>query len=175
MSACTERPSRLLRSCRGQASVEAAFLLPLFCLLVLMLCQPAILLYDRMVMESAAAEGCRLLATRTDTGAGDHAQEKYEGYVRRRLGAIPPVECFHLHEGSCSYAIALSGDENASEVSVSIENRVRLLPVIGLGARMLGLCDEGRVYTQHVELRAPARPGWTTGAPGEWRDRWERS
>ncbi len=43
----------------GQATVEAAFALPVLFLLVLLLVQPGIVLYDRMVMASAAAEGCR--------------------------------------------------------------------------------------------------------------------
>ena len=54
---------------RGQATVEAAFGIPIVFLLVLLLAQPGIVLYDRMVMASAASEACRLLAT----GEGDEA------------------------------------------------------------------------------------------------------
>ena len=50
------------REC-GQTTVEAAFGLPIVFLLVLLLAQPGIVLYDRMVMASAASEACRLLAT----------------------------------------------------------------------------------------------------------------
>jgi hypothetical protein len=173
MSRSTERVSRRA-SQGGQATLEAAFVIPVFCLLILMLCQPAILLYDRLVMESAAAEGCRLLATRTQVGAGAHDQEKYEGYVKRRLGSIPPIECFHLHDGSCSYEIVMSGDENSSEVSVSITNKLRLLPVMGLGARLLGKCGADRVYTQQVEVTMPSRPDWANGNPEDWKGRWKQ-
>ena len=51
---------------RGQGSVEAAVVIPVLFLLLLMLLQPGIVLYDRIVMGSAAAEACRLLATSTD-------------------------------------------------------------------------------------------------------------
>lgn len=72
------------RDARGQSTAEAAVALPVVFLLVLLLVQPGIVLYDRMVMAGAAAEGCRLLAT----SDGDAAT--CEEYVRRRLGAIPP-------------------------------------------------------------------------------------
>ena len=64
------------RDARGQSTVEAAVALPVVFLLVLLLVQPGIVLYDRMVMAGAAAEGCRLLAT----SDGDAAT--CEEYVR---------------------------------------------------------------------------------------------
>ena len=76
------------RTCEsGQATVEAAFLLPVLFVGLLLLMQPGILLYDRLVMQAAASEGCRLLATKT-AAAGDMA-ESCEAFVRHRLGAIP--------------------------------------------------------------------------------------
>ena len=63
-----EGPAALKRLAdeRGQSTVEAAFLFPVVFVLVLLLVQPGILLYDRIVMEGAAADACRLLATKTD-------------------------------------------------------------------------------------------------------------
>ena len=62
------------RTCEsGQATVEAAFLLPVLFVGLLLLMQPGILLYDRLVMQAAASEGCRLLATKT-AAAGDMAE-----------------------------------------------------------------------------------------------------
>lgn len=172
---CGDVPPRpaLLRRADGQATVEAAFLIPLVCLLLIMLCQPLILLYDRMVLEAAAAEGCRLIATQTASGGGRHAGESYEAAVRRKLGSIPPVDCFHIHEGGCSYQVELSGDEGSEYVTVAITNKLRLLPVAGFGARMLGRCDGDRVYTQRVEVRMRARPGWVTGGPEDWIGHWK--
>lgn len=173
MSSCTERARKLFVSDKGQATIEAAFLIPIACLLLLMLCQPLILLYNRMVMENAAAEGCRLLATQTSSDSGDYAGDKYEGYVKRRLGSIPPVECFHMHGGECSYEISMRGNENSSQVSVSIDNKVRLLPIIGIGAELLGRCESGHVYRQHVEVSMHSRPDWLSGSPSAWAGRWK--
>lgn len=50
---------------KGQATIEAAALIPVLFILLLLLLQPSILLFDRIVMKNAAAEGCRLLATKT--------------------------------------------------------------------------------------------------------------
>ena len=45
------------RTCEsGQATVEAAFLLPVLFVGLLLLMQPGILLYDRLVMQAAASE-----------------------------------------------------------------------------------------------------------------------
>jgi len=164
---------------RGQATVEAAFLIPVLFLVMLMVLQPAILLYDRMVMESAAAEGCRLLMT--DAGGADRrvpvggitlGDDAYEDYVRRRLGAIPPIPIFHLHEDGCSYEIEMTGDETSAEVSVTIRNRVRLLPLIGQVADAVGRA-EGGICTQEVQVHLPGRPDWVQGTPEEWAAAWE--
>ena len=72
---------------RGQATVEAAVLIPVLFTALLLLLQPGILLYDRMVMQGAAAEGCRLLATKT-AAQGD-MDGSCEAFVRHRLGAVP--------------------------------------------------------------------------------------
>ena len=45
------------RDARGQSTVEAAVALPVVFLLVLLLVQPGIVLYDRMVMAGAAGRG----------------------------------------------------------------------------------------------------------------------
>lgn len=69
----------------GQATVEGAFLIPLIFLLLLMMLQPGILLFDRTVMKSAAAEACRMLAT-CETQEDRTACEEA---LRRRLGSYP--------------------------------------------------------------------------------------
>ena len=75
---------------RGQATVEGAFLIPVILLMLMMLVQPGILLYDRMVMSEAASEGCRLIATWPASESNDAC----EGYIRRRLGSVPHVQPF---------------------------------------------------------------------------------
>lgn len=77
---------------RGQATVEAAFLIPVLFTVLLLSVQPGMVLYDRMVMQAAASDACRLAAVKTDA-VGDSSQA-VEAFVRHRLGAIPPVPAF---------------------------------------------------------------------------------
>jgi hypothetical protein len=167
--------SNVLHLCKGQATVEAAILIPLLFLLILMLCQPMILLYNRMVMENAANEGCRLLATKTNQGA--YSEDKYEGYIKRRLAAIPPIDIFHVHTGERSWEIEQDGDESATVVSVRILNRVRPLPLLGWGAELLGMCDDQGYLTQEVKASGRAQPDWVedgaAGTPRDWVEQWD--
>lgn len=152
------------RTDRGQATVEAAFLIPVLFVVLLMLVQPGIILYDRMVMNYAAAEGCRLLATKTDAGGMDDG--RYRELVLRHLGAIPPQDLFHIHDGGCSYEIELSGDEGSALVAVKITNRVKLLPLFDAGAVLAGASHDGTVEIA-VEQTARTKAPWLgTGASG---------
>jgi hypothetical protein len=165
----------VLRSQRGQGTVEAAFLLPLLFLLLLMLCQPMILLYNRVVMENAANEGCRLLATKTQQGS--YSDDKYEGYIERRLAAIPSIDIFHADGEFRSWEIRLTGDENTALVSVLIVNRLKPLPLLGWGMELLGMCDDQGYLTQEVEALGATQPEWVfdsaTGTPQDWVRQWD--
>ena len=119
-----------IRKERGQGTVEAAIVIPVLFLLMLMLLQPGIILYDRIIMGSAAAEGCRLLATASD------ASGSYEAFIRHRLAAVPQHDCFHVHHGSCSWRIEMSGNESSEVVSVRICNELRPLPLFDAGAKL---------------------------------------
>ncbi|MGN0302090.1 MAG: TadE/TadG family type IV pilus assembly protein, partial [Anaerotardibacter sp.] len=128
-----------LKGSKGQATVEGALLIPVFLMVILLLIQPSILLYDRMVMQNAAAEGCRLLVT------ADFSQTSYESIeaaVLHRLAAIPEQDHFHVHEGGCSYEIELQGSETSQQVGVSISQEVKLLPLFDVGAKALGIVNE---------------------------------
>jgi hypothetical protein len=145
----------------GQASVEAAFLIPVILVCLMLLIQPSILLYDRIVMSSTAAQGCRLLATRT-AGEGDTA---YVESLKRALGAVPQQENFHVHDGGCSWKVEVDGNESSSEVGVSIATKVRLLPLFDWCLTAFGAADDG-VITLSVEVREPAKPGWVLASGG---------
>jgi len=155
---------------KGQTTAEAAFLIPVLLLLTLMLVQPMILLYNRMVMENAAAEGCRLLATATTQGA--YSQEKYEGYIQRRLAAIPPIDIFHVHGSGCTWVITLEGNEYTPEVSVRIENQVRPLPLIGWGASLFGMTNAKNNFVQEVKISMPTQPNWVEASGGNDPEGW---
>ncbi len=145
------------RTERGQATVEAAFLIPVIFTVMLMLIEPGILLYDRMVMDGAAAEACRLLATKST--AEGFGEDEYTEVVERHLGAIPQQELFHVHEGGCTYEVKLQGDADSREVSVEITNEVRLLPLFDVAGSLTGLATDGR-YRFSVRQSAQTKPSW---------------
>lgn len=160
---------------RGQGTVEAAVVIPVLFLLMLMLLQPGILLYDRVVMGNAAAEGCRLLATATD--AAGPMQDACEAFIRHRLAAVPPHDCFHVHDGGCSWDIQMTGGESSDEVSVRIANEVRPLPLFDAGSKLLGLVNERGNLVIEASVTMPVQPGWVASSPsgaepadwiGEW-------
>jgi len=162
----------ILRDERGQGAVEAAVVIPVLFLLLLLLLQPGIILYDRLVMGNAAAEGCRLLAT----AAGD-MDGSCEAFVRHRLSAVPQHDCFHVHQGECSWDIELLGNEESQTVTVRIANEVRPLPLFDAGSRLLGLTNEnGNLEIEEV-VTMPTQPGWVSSselgiAPSSWIGAW---
>ncbi len=161
-----------LKDKRGQGTVEAAVAIPVLFLLLLLLLQPGIILYDRLVMGNAAAEGCRLLATATGDMAGS-----CEAFVRHRLSAVPQHDCFHVHQGDCSWRIELAGDESSESVSVRIVNELRPLPLFDAGARLLGLANaNGNLEIEEV-VTMQTQPGWVASselglAPSSWIGAW---
>lgn len=165
---------RRLATCeRGQATVEAAFALPVLMVLVLLLVQPGIILYDRIVMQGAAAEACRLLTT----SAGGDGQVG-EDFVRRRLGAVPEQDLFHVHDSACTWRIELAGDETSEQVSVSISTEVKPLPLIGAGAAFLGMTNDRGNLVVSVRAEQPTQPAWVAGSvggasPAEWIGAWQ--
>lgn len=163
------------RASAGQSTIEAAYTIPLIFVLLLLLIQPGILLYNQMVMQAAAAEGCRLLATKTD-GAGQ-SYEACEKYLLRRLGSIPPQNNFHLHEGECSWDIELKGDEHSDTVEVVISHAVKPLPLLDMGASLLGLTDGAGNVSQVASAASKTQPSWVLGNelgmnPREWVEQW---
>ncbi|WP_241963687.1 TadE/TadG family type IV pilus assembly protein [Gordonibacter sp. 28C] len=162
---------------RGQATVEAAVLIPVLFVALLLLLQPGILLYDRMVMQGAAAEGCRLLATKTEA-LGD-MDGSCEAFVRHRLGAVPPLDCFHVHRGGCSWDIELVGDEGSQTVSVTVGTDVRPLPLLDAGAALLGMTDAAGNLHVEATTSTPTQPAWVDGTetgrdPARWIGAWLR-
>ena len=146
---------------QGQATVEAAVLLPVLFVCLLALLQPAILLYDRLVMEAAAADACRMLVTQAPSqGIPD---EVYREDVIRHLGAIPPQDSFHVHEGGCSWQIELDGNEASASVSVTIRNQVRPLPLFDQGFALAGMTNGAGNVEITVTRTMPAQPEWAAG------------
>ena len=120
-----------LRSSEAQGTLEAAIIIPILFTLVLLLVQPAIVLYDKIIMKSAAAEACRIA-----NSAGNMTEGDVEDFIRRRLSAIPEVDCFHIHSGGCSYTIRIEGT-NGTYSGVMIYYKVKPLPLIDVALKGL--------------------------------------
>lgn len=152
--------------------MESALLVPVLLVVILLMIEPGIILYDRIVMKDAAAEGCRVLMTQaSDDGSA-------EAFIRRRLGAVPQQDAFHVHHGSdCSWRIVCAGGASSGEVSVTIANEVEPLPLIGFGASLFGaLNGEGHLVFE-VTVSLPVQDGWVEGAgagssPAGWIGAW---
>jgi hypothetical protein len=154
----------------GQSTVEAAFCIPVLFVLMLMLIQPGIILYDRMVMRAAAADGCRMLATWCDDG--ELSQDRCIELVKRHLGAVPSQDLFHMHDGRCSWEVVLEGDEHCSQVGVTVRNRLKLLPLFDAAGAFAGIADDGCLEIEVVET-AKTQPDWISSSaegldPGAW-------
>ena len=157
---------------RGQGTVEAAVAIPVLFLLLLLLLQPGIVLYDRLVMGNAAAEGCRLLATATDDMAGS-----CEAFIRHRLAAVPQHDCFHVHQGDCSWDIRLEGGETSQTATVTIRNELRPLPLFDAGSKLLGLTNGNGNLEIEESVSMPTQPEWAASselglAPASWVGAW---
>ena len=153
--------SCLAGRCCGQSTIEAAFVAPILLGCILMLVQPCIVLYDRIVMQSAAGEACRLAAT-LDT-ADD--KELLEGFVKRRLGAIPQQDNFHVHSGGCSYEIEVQGGQSSESVSVKISNKLKPLPLIDFLCKSVGGTDDSGCWNVEVSAVAQVQPDWVEQSP----------
>lgn len=155
----------------GQATVEAAFLIPVALAVILLAVQPGILLFNRMVMEAAAAEGCRVAET-LEPGCGQVARD----YVLRRLEAVPCVDVFHAGQ----WTVEVSGDSGAATASVRIVHEVRPLPLAGMGLGFAGSLTPGGLYRQEAFREEPVRDTWVMGSelgsdPAAWVERWEEA
>lgn len=165
----------IIRSESGQGSVEAAVVIPILFLLMLLLLQPGIVLYDRIVMGGAAAEACRLLATKTD--ATGSMAGSCEAFVRHRLSAVPQHDCFHVHSPRCTWDIELAGDEGSESVTVSIANELRPLPLFDAGAKLLGLTNGAGNLRIEESVTMLVQPDWAASselglAPSSWIGAW---
>lgn len=120
--------------------------------LLLLLLQPGILLYDRMVMEGAAGQGLRMIATRQD----GYVDEGYELVVRSQLEAVPDIDIFHVGE----WTIEMEGDAGSRDSVVRISTKVRPLPISSSLMSLAQSLDENGLFTLEVEASGSTQPDW---------------
>lgn len=149
----------------GQATVEAALLVPVVLTLVVLLVQPACALYTRSVMAGTAAEVARLVATARGS------DEDVRDYALRRLAAVPDVPVFH-EGGPEAWEVATEGPDDAGRVTVSVEGRVRPLPLLGALVAALGPSGDGCVVLR-AETSLDVRSDWVRGSYEEWIGIWD--
>lgn len=163
---------RLWKDTQGQGTVEAAFALPILLLLMLLLIQPGIVLYDYIVMRNAAAETCRLAATLDLSRDLDQCLD----FARNRLSAIPQNDLFHVHDGECSWYIQVDGGEQNGTAEVWIETDIKPLPLLASAFQLLGITDGAGCFTLGVNWSSVNQPRWVgqTGlvSPTEWVEQW---
>ena len=145
---------------QGQTSVEAAFLLPILLVIFGLLLQPAVLLYNRCVMQSAAAETCRLIETNVASDATVRA------YAQRRLGAIANAAVFH-EGGAQGWEVSWTGAELDDAVEVTIVNHVKPLPLLGIVAGLTEHVDSDGLIVQTVKVESSLAPAWAAGLSGD--------
>lgn len=144
-------------------------MIPVMFLLVLLLIQPGIYLYDLCIMNAAASETCRVLLTSND----EDKNKVCEPFARRRLSAIPQQDNFHLHSSGCSYKIDFEGNESSNELSVTIINQIKPLPIIGFFSGVFGLLNENGCFEICVKSSQELKPDWTNNSPqGNKAEKW---
>lgn len=142
------------KNINAQATVEAAMMIPVIFLLILILVQPGIVFYDLVIMKSATAETCRVLATANDVEKNSLCEQ----FIRRRLGAIPQQDNFHVHSSGCSYEFNFEGSASSREVTVSAVNKIKVLPLINFFMEGLGMLDSDKCYSIKVSCTRQTQP-----------------
>lgn len=160
------------RDARGQSTAEAAVALPVVFLLVLLLVQPGIVLYDRMVMAGAGGRGL--------PASGDERRRcgDLRGVRAPPLGGDPALDVFHVHDSGCTWEVRCEGGGAADVARVTVRTEVRPLPLLDGGATLLGMVNERGNLVVEVTATAPTRASWAqeslngasvNGKAGEWR------
>ena len=148
----------------AQMSVEAALLLPVALALIALLVQPACVLYTRSVMAATAGELARLSLTLRG------GEEELREFALRRLRAVPDLSIFH-EGGERGWEIVCTGPDEQGAVSVSIEGRVRPLPLLGSLVAALGTA-EGSSVVVRAEATCDMRTSWVGGSYEDWVGIW---
>ena len=160
---CRGGPRARVRGEAGQATVEAAAILPVLMLVFAIILQPVCLCYTRAVMRAAAAEAARAATT---AYGGDTAE--CEACVRRRLGAVPEVPLFHVG-GSRDWEVTIARTDH--QVDVTIAGHARPLPIMGAIAGAAFERD-GSGIVLRVSLSMRGRPSWLGGDYSDWQSVW---
>lgn len=164
-------PQRIRRLClyvlfeeHGQASVEAAILLPSLLFIIGLMAQPICIFYTRTVMNAAASEAARLVLTQSNQVSKDDI----DAFILRRLQAVPPLAIFH-EGGDEGWQIALG--ESDQLIEITLTSKIKPLPLFGVFSIALTGATDG-VGTIVVHVAEPLRPRWLSGSYEDWVGQW---
>lgn len=90
------------------------------------------------------------------------SDERCINLIKRQLSAVPPHDLFHIHRSGCSWEITVSGDATSGEVQVSIDNRLRLLPLFDTIGALTGIADSDGCLQLHVVEQSQTQPAWVS-------------
>ena len=147
---------------RGQASVEAAALLPILCIMAAILLQPICVLYTRMVMASAASETVRVVLTGQSLSEADVVN-----YCKRRLAAVPEIPIFHSG-GSEDWQVTFS---DGDEIAVHVKGHVKAIPFMSWLLSAFSASDSEGIVLE-ARAQAKLRPQWLEGSYESWQGIW---
>lgn len=147
----------------GQASVEAAVMLPCILFLFAILAQTCVIGYTRAVMVRAASQTVRVAACDFDGSFTDCSE-----FARRRLKAIPNLAIFHKG-ASTDWKIDISREGKAT--TVTIKGDFEPLPFFGLFVQtIVGSGENGAQLTVSASQKTQA--SWVEGTYDEWQTMW---
>lgn len=134
----------------------------------MLLLQPAVLLYTRSMMERAATQTARVIATRgSNTVVNDAA---LRAYAVRRLSSVPHAAIFHVGADS-GWEITTTGDATSEEISVEIVGKARLLPLIGALSGWAGELEGDNIILR-VRITTKPQPTWVEEGYDDWISMW---
>lgn len=151
----------------GQMCVEAAFLIPVILILLLVLLQPGIILYDKMVMQAAAGQGIRMLAV-----LDEDSTKSCEYMVLSQLEAIPKVPIFHKGD----WKIEIEGNETTGNAKIIVSTELEPLPLMRAPLILAGTLNNKGCIEINVEVSQSTQPEWAISQgldPQSWPKSWD--
>ncbi len=137
----------------GQMCVEAAFLIPVILILLLVLLQPGIILYDKMVMQAAAGQGIRMLAVLDEDSA-----KSCENMVLSQLEAVPKVPIFRKGD----WDIEIEGNETTGNAKIYVSIEIEPLPLMRAPLTLANTLNSKGCIEINVEVSQSTQPEWAT-------------
>ncbi len=141
----------------AQATVEAAFILPVIILCMGLSVQPILCMYTKSLMQEAALEGVRFAMSEED-------KNKTERFVRRRLEAIPASEIFHAGSDD-DWNIEIVRSQET--VSITIVGHMKEIPLLGTPSLLYLDHDEAGIVLK-ASASGVISPSWREGSYEQW-------